>query len=167
MQLIQLFFDLVLHLDKHLSTIITQFGLWTYLLLFGIIFMETGLVVTPFLPGDSLLIRVVAGASPVFQVRVGVFKGPFPGFYGCVFVSFIARHKVELDQETDRARSVRLGLHSDGAVGIVRSVKAAVLILNIHEPIGGLSAEFPPGRPFVALPAHIQIRVQYGLYAVC
>lgn len=47
--------DLFLHLDKHLSAVITQYGVWTYGLLFVVIFIETGLVVTPFLPGDSLL----------------------------------------------------------------------------------------------------------------
>jgi membrane-associated protein len=47
--------DLFLHLDKHLAAVITQYGTWTYGLLFFIIFMETGFVVTPFLPGDSLL----------------------------------------------------------------------------------------------------------------
>jgi membrane-associated protein len=47
--------DFVLHLDKHLSSLIQACGLWTYLILFAIIFLETGLVVTPFLPGDSLL----------------------------------------------------------------------------------------------------------------
>jgi membrane-associated protein len=55
MELIQYLVDFVLHLDKHLNEIIQNFGLWTYLILFVIIFMETGLVVTPFLPGDSLL----------------------------------------------------------------------------------------------------------------
>ncbi len=49
------FIDLFFHLDKHLNYIIQSFGHWTYLLLFGIVFAETGLVVTPFLPGDSLL----------------------------------------------------------------------------------------------------------------
>ena len=47
--------DLILHLDVHLSAIITQYGAWTYGLLFAVIFVETGLVVVPFLPGDSLL----------------------------------------------------------------------------------------------------------------
>jgi membrane-associated protein len=52
--------DLVVHLDSHLAMLLQQYGGWIYLLLFAIIFCETGLVVTPFLPGDSLLF--VAGA---------------------------------------------------------------------------------------------------------
>src|SRR5215510_10659011 len=50
--------DVLLHLDKHLSGVIQDYGVWTYLILFLIIFCETGLVVTPFLPGDSLLFAV-------------------------------------------------------------------------------------------------------------
>ncbi|MDD1701786.1 MAG: VTT domain-containing protein [Methanoregula sp.] len=52
--------DLVLHFDKYLPIILQQYGLWTYVILFLIIFLETGLVVTPYLPGDSLLF--IAGA---------------------------------------------------------------------------------------------------------
>jgi len=52
--------DLLVHLDRHLATLLQQHGAWVYLLLFAIIFCETGLVVTPFLPGDSLLF--IAGA---------------------------------------------------------------------------------------------------------
>jgi membrane-associated protein len=55
-----LLLDIFLHLDKHLVTIVDQWGPWVYVLLFAIIFIETGLVVMPFLPGDSLLF--VAGA---------------------------------------------------------------------------------------------------------
>jgi membrane-associated protein len=55
MQIISYLIDLFLHLDEHLEAIITSYGVWTYALLFVIIFMETGLVITPFLPGDSLL----------------------------------------------------------------------------------------------------------------
>jgi membrane-associated protein len=47
--------DLFVHLDQHLSQIIADYGVWTHLILFVIVFCETGLVVTPFLPGDSLL----------------------------------------------------------------------------------------------------------------
>ena len=63
MDLIKTFVDVFLHLDAHLATLITQFGSWTYVLLFGIIFAETGLVVTPFLPGDSLLFAAGALAA--------------------------------------------------------------------------------------------------------
>jgi len=49
------FIDFIIHLDQHLSYILESYGVWCYLLFFIIIFAETGLVVTPFLPGDSLL----------------------------------------------------------------------------------------------------------------
>ena len=55
MELLKDFIDLFLHLDTHLSELIAAYGTWTYAILFLIIFCETGLVVTPFLPGDSLL----------------------------------------------------------------------------------------------------------------
>ncbi|HEX3001397.1 MAG TPA: VTT domain-containing protein [Methanoregula sp.] len=60
-----LFLDLVLHIDKYLPGIIASYGIWTYLILFAIIFCETGLVVTPYLPGDSLLFvaGTLAGAG--------------------------------------------------------------------------------------------------------
>ena len=55
LDLIKKLIDFILHIDAHLAQIIADFGLWTYGILFLIIFAETGLVVTPFLPGDSLL----------------------------------------------------------------------------------------------------------------
>jgi membrane-associated protein len=60
MEFLAQFMDIVLHLDKHLAVLVQQYGLWIYGILFVIIFSETGFVVTPFLPGDSLLF--VAGA---------------------------------------------------------------------------------------------------------
>jgi membrane-associated protein len=60
MEMILKFFDILLHLDKYINVVIQDYGQWTYLILFLIVFCETGLVVTPFLPGDSLLF--VAGA---------------------------------------------------------------------------------------------------------
>jgi membrane-associated protein len=60
MEFLAQFIDIVLHLDKHLAVLVQQYGVWIYAILFVIIFSETGFVVTPFLPGDSLLF--VAGA---------------------------------------------------------------------------------------------------------
>ncbi len=58
MELLAFLIDLVLHIDKHLAVFVAQHGLWVYALLFAIIFVETGVVVMPFLPGDSLLFVV-------------------------------------------------------------------------------------------------------------
>ena len=60
MEYIHYLIDFVLHIDVHLAALVAQYGIWVYAILFVIVFCETGLVVTPFLPGDSLLF--VAGA---------------------------------------------------------------------------------------------------------
>src|SRR5688572_20959711 len=63
MELLAWFWDLVVHLDVRLAEFVQQYGVWVYALLFAIVFCETGLVVTPFLPGDSLLFVVGALAA--------------------------------------------------------------------------------------------------------
>ncbi len=63
MELLKQFIDVLLHLDKYLVALSEEYGVWIYAILFLIIFCETGLVVTPFLPGDSLLFAVGALAS--------------------------------------------------------------------------------------------------------
>ena len=63
MELIKKILDIALHLDNYLSAIIQQYGLWTYAILFAVIFIETGFVVMPFLPGDSLLFAAGAFAA--------------------------------------------------------------------------------------------------------
>ena len=60
MELLSSFIDIVLHLDAHLLVLVQQYGMWIYAILFAIIFSETGLVVAPFLPGDSLLFVIGA-----------------------------------------------------------------------------------------------------------
>jgi membrane-associated protein len=60
MELITFLIDFILHVDKHLEVFVRDYGLWVYALLFLIVFVETGLVVMPFLPGDSLLFVVGA-----------------------------------------------------------------------------------------------------------
>lgn len=71
MDLIKAFIDILLHLDKHLDIVIRSYGVWTYAILFLIIFCETGLVVAPLLPGDSLLFAAgtfaaLGSLDPVF-----------------------------------------------------------------------------------------------------
>src|SRR5512133_3462175 len=63
MEYITLAIDFILHIDRYLSVIIQDFGMWSYLILFVVIFIETGLVFTPFLPGDSLLFAAGAFAA--------------------------------------------------------------------------------------------------------
>ena len=60
MEIIAFFIDFILHVDKHLEAFVVQYGAWVYALLFLIVFVETGVVVMPFLPGDSLLFVVGA-----------------------------------------------------------------------------------------------------------
>lgn len=74
--------EFVLHLDKHLDNIIQTWGIWCYLIFFLIIFCETGLVVTPFLPGDSLLFALGTLAA------LGSLK--IEWIYICLFVAAVA-----------------------------------------------------------------------------
>lgn len=76
-------FDFLLHLDRHLDQIATQYGAWTYGILFAIVFCETGLVFMPFLPGDSLLFTVGALAKKSDGLNPGILAA---GFVGAAFL---------------------------------------------------------------------------------
>lgn len=71
-------FDFVLHIDQHMVNIVNTFGGWTYGILFLIIFVETGAVILPFLPGDSLLFAAAAlAANPTYHLNIWLFTGLF------------------------------------------------------------------------------------------
>jgi len=72
MEILQNLLNLFLHLDEVLPDIVNQLGVWSYVLLFIVIFAETGLVVTPFLPGDSLLFAAGAVAAIAPQLNIWV-----------------------------------------------------------------------------------------------
>jgi membrane-associated protein len=74
LELLAQFLDIVLHLDRHLVAMVQEYGVWVYAILFAIIFSETGFVVTPFLPGDSLLfVAGAVAASGAMDVNLLVF----------------------------------------------------------------------------------------------
>jgi membrane-associated protein len=115
MELIKSLIDFVLHIDVHLVEIVNNYQAWTYLILFFIIFAETGLVVTPFLPGDSLLfaagavvakpdaaltiwllwslLMAAAVAGNLVNYRVGLFVGPraFSGRYKLIKIEYLIK----------------------------------------------------------------------------
>ncbi len=98
MELIEYFIDFILHLDKHLVEIVSQYGVWTYAILFAIIFCETGLVITPILPGDSLLFAVgtiaATGALDPFLVFVLLSIAAILGDTVNYWVGYVAGPKV-------------------------------------------------------------------------
>jgi hypothetical protein len=100
--LIKKLVDFIIHIDRHLAEIIGQYGLWTYGILFLIIFAETGLVVLPLLPGDSLLFAAGAfSAKPETGLNV----------HAMAFLLFVGRlprrHAELLDRPQDRTRGVQ------------------------------------------------------------
>src|SRR5438094_9955400 len=73
MDLLNLFLDFVLHVDRHLADFVVHYGVWVYALLFLIVFTETGVVVMPLLPGDSLLFMVGAlSGAGITNVTTGM-----------------------------------------------------------------------------------------------
>jgi membrane-associated protein len=83
MELLRAILDFFLHLDKYLDKIILEYGFWTYIILFLVIFVETGLVIMPFLPGDSLLFAAgsfaARGSLNVWYVMILLFIAAFLG----------------------------------------------------------------------------------------
>lgn len=83
MSLIHFLISFVLHIDDHIVQIVTTFGDWSYVILFAVIFIETGAVILPFLPGDSLLFAASAlAANPVYHLNPWIFAIGF--FLACL-----------------------------------------------------------------------------------
>ena len=91
MDLLHTLLDFVLHLDRHLVELLAQYGVWIYALLFAVVFAETGLVVVPVLPGDSLLFALGA--------LCGLFAARRHRLGQCVFVG-----RLSVRQPARRAR---------------------------------------------------------------
>ncbi|MCI0389129.1 MAG: DedA family protein [Acidobacteria bacterium] len=98
MELIKDFIDFILHLDTHLVELVSRYGTFSYAILFAIIFCETGLVVTPFLPGDSLLFAVGAlsakGALNVYTVALLLMLAAIIGDSTNYWIGYFAGPKV-------------------------------------------------------------------------
>ena len=93
MDLLHFFTDFILHVDAHLLELVNAYGMWIYLILFTVVFCETGLVVTPFLPGDSLLFAagVLAGTGAMgYFPCMGIFL--LAGALGDAVNYMIGRH---------------------------------------------------------------------------
>ncbi|MGC8803456.1 MAG: DedA family protein [Bacteroidales bacterium] len=90
--------DFVLHIDRHLNEIIINYNTWTYLILFLIVFCETGLVITPFLPGDSLLFAAgtfaAIGALNIAILLVVLFCASLLGDNNNYFIGRLIGHRV-------------------------------------------------------------------------
>ena len=96
--LIKFLIDFILHIDKHLFELVINYNTWTYLILFTIIFCETGLVVTPFLPGDSLLFAAgtiaALGLLNVSLLILVIFCAAILGDNSNYFIGRFLGHKV-------------------------------------------------------------------------
>jgi membrane-associated protein len=105
MDLLKQFIDILLHLDKYLVALSEEYGVWLYAMLFLIIFCETGLVVTPFLPGDSLIFAVGALASTgaldlwliVLLLSVAAILGDTVNYFiGYKFGDYLVKHQSKI-----------------------------------------------------------------------
>jgi len=99
MEYIVLLFNFIMHIDRHLTEIIQNYGAWTYLIVFAIIFSETGFVVTPFLPGDSLLFVIgalcAAGSLNTNLIIVLLIFAAFSGNTVNYLIGKFIGHKVQ------------------------------------------------------------------------
>lgn len=108
MEIITQLMDFVIHIDRHLAEIIQNYGTWAYLILFIIIFCETGLVVTPFLPGDSMLFVIGAlGATGALNINLAILLLIIAALVGNTLNYFIGKMIGERIMESRNNRFVK------------------------------------------------------------
>ena len=153
MSVINFFIDFVLHIDSHLVQIVTTFGDWTYLILFAIIFIETGAVILPFLPGDSLLFAASASsANALYHLNIwwfiiiffiACFGGDSLNFYiGKNLEKLLARHTwftKLIDQESLHKTEAFFEKHGAMAIILARFMP----IIRTFAPFAAAGSGFP------------------------
>jgi membrane-associated protein len=132
--------DLFLHLDVHLAEFVARYGVWVYGLLFAIIFAETGLVVTPFLPGDSLLFAAGAlAATGAFDLRLLFLLLAFAAVLGntvnYAIGSFVGPRIFRADTASDTWSRVLNRQHLDRAHAFFEKYGGMAIVLTRFVPI--------------------------------
>lgn len=130
MDIAKLLIDFILHIDVHLGQIIATYGIATYFILFGIVFMETGLVFTPFLPGDSLLFAAGAfaalGSLNIYILLLVLYLAAIIGdntnyWIGYFFGKKIVAHpKIPIDEEHIKQAQAFFNKHGGKTIIIAR-----------------------------------------------
>ena len=160
MEFLQYAIDLVLHLDKHLLEIARDYGTWTYLILFLIVFCETGLVVTPFLPGDSLLFAVgTLAAKPESPINVWFVSGLLvvAGILGDT-VNYHAGHFIGTHIFKENARILKKG-HLDRTHEFFEKYGGKTIIIARFVPIVRTFAPFVAGAGAMSYPKFLTYNV--------
>ena len=160
--------DLFIHLDVHLAEFVARYGVWVYGLLFAIIFAETGLVVTPFLPGDSLLFAAGAlAATGAFDIRLLFLLLAFAAILGNTVNYAIGRYAGPRVFRADDARGTMHKLlnrqHLDRAHAFFEQYGGMAVVLTRFVPIIRTFVPFVAGAGAMRYPAFAAYNVLGGL----
>lgn len=135
--------DFILHIDQHLLAVINQFGIWSYFIVFLIIFAETGFVVTPFLPGDSLLFAIGAlAAKGGFNIIFAYILLVFAAVFGDA-VNYFIGHK--LGRKAFRGKHIFKKEHLESTELFYEKHGGKTIILARFVPIVRTFAPFVAG----------------------
>ena len=167
MEILQNLLNLFLHLDEVLPGVVDQLGVWTYVLLFIVIFCETGLVVTPFLPGDSLLFAAgaVAAIAPQLNVWVLLVVLSVAAILGDT-VNYWIGHKVGPAAFSGKVKFLKKE-HLDRTHAFYEKYGGKTIILARFVPIVRTFAPFVAGIGAMTYSKFISYNVIGGILWVC